>query len=192
MARKVVKKCYYCKKEISEDEKDIIITDKEKYPLLKLNALCHKKCADFTQRELQELDELVEEITSILDIPTIPPRFFCYLQDLRNGTNKMQKINVTRSKKGYRYKIITRTYHEYQKQIKNGIKKNNITESINKLLYSYGVVVNKCSKVRDIMYTEHLHSEKNNQEINIINSDVKFNVENQNNDNSYDWLKEDN
>lgn len=179
-------KCCYCKKEEFKDSEETIIQlPNKKY--------AHKKCYEHAKREAKELDDLVEVIKRIHNISTVPPRFYPFLQDLRNGTNRCQGSQVKKSKQGYRYLIIKKTYEFYEKEIKQSLKYKKIDDINKMLMYSYAIVVNKVDKVRSKMHQEYLDEKankskitqsSNNQEEIVI--DIKKNKQPQ-----YSWLQED-
>lgn len=179
-------KCCYCKQQDDIENMIIIYSGKTK-------KYCHEKCKTFNEREKEELNNLVETIKNILNIKTIPPRFYPFLQDLRNGTDKCNRMTVSKSKKGYRYLIIEKTYDTYKKVIIQGIRLKKIEDDMKKLLYAYAIISPKCGIIRNKLYREYLDKKKeenNNKDNNITryNNDIK--LDNSKKQKKYSWLEE--
>lgn len=178
-------KCCYCKKSEDKDNSDKIFQMQNK-------KYAHHSCYEFTQKEKKELDDLVEAIKEIHNILTIPPYFFPFLQDLRNGTNRCQNSSVKKKKKGYRYILIKKTYELNAKVIQNGIRIKKIEDNMQKLLYSYAIVVSRIDRVNSYLKQQYqLKKSSKEKEIKENNDgDVIINA-NITPIKKYNWLEED-
>lgn len=113
----------------------------------KTNKRYHKsKCYDLylkdieeKEREKLELDSLVETIKDLHNIEVIPNRFYPFLQDIRNGNEMFGKMGTRKSKAGYSYQIIEKTYQFCQNKI-NWALQNINTDTFGMLKYTKAIV----------------------------------------------------
>ena len=176
-------KCCYCK--IQDTKDNVFQLPNKRY--------AHQKCYDGVQRDKKELDELVEEIKRIHNIDIIPPRFYPFLQDLRNGTNRCQGSSIKKKKQGYRYLIIKKTYQLYEKEIRKHISYNRIEDVNNMLMYSYAIITNKIDKVRKRLYDEYKANKSQSQKVEVTENQERIVIDTPTNQKKkYSWLEEDN
>jgi len=106
---------------------------------------CYRKYErekEFKKKEREELDELVEVIKETHDIGIIPSSFYSYLQDIRNGNELFGKIGKKKSKDGYSYKVIAKTYKYCQDSIDWAIKNKTFKNTSNLLKYTRAIIIN--------------------------------------------------
>lgn len=133
--------CEHCKNQEAYPETDMYIqlTGKNK----NVKKYWHYDCWDFKCKELQELDELYNTIKEIHGYPSIPPAFFVYLQNLRNGTIKLNKKEIKKFKEGVPYPVIKKAYEMNRKKIQwvKGNKK--FKQTISELMYGFRIIESK-------------------------------------------------
>ncbi|WP_226035742.1 hypothetical protein [Aquibacillus saliphilus] len=141
-------KCQYCKnKDI--DEKMVIVKhgkQNKRYHKVECYDL-YIKDQEFKQQEKLELDELVEVIKEVHGIEVVPPQFFSYLQDLRNGNQLFGKVGQKKSKSGYSYKAISMTYEENKDTINWAKNNRDFNGTMNLLKYTRAIVADKVGQV---------------------------------------------
>lgn len=150
---------------------------------------CHRKhLADleFKKKEKEELDELVEVIKRVHGIEIIPHQFFSHLQDIRNGNELFGRVGEKRSKAGYSYKVIARTYQENTDAINWAMNNRNFSGTLNLLLYTRAIVKDKIAGVQYKIDNERSQLEDQQRHTELIKDymedDWTFNNEDNEND----------
>lgn len=140
-------KCFWCGKRDREDKVEIIKgKQKRRYHSEK----CYDeylKDQEYKKREKEELDELIETIKRVHDIKAIPNQFYPFIQDLRNGNEFFGRIGERKSKKGYRYDVITKTYLKCQNNIDWAKRNKNFKDVFGMLRYTLAIIKNNIDEV---------------------------------------------
>ncbi|GAA0347985.1 hypothetical protein GCM10008931_44100 [Oceanobacillus oncorhynchi subsp. oncorhynchi] len=138
ISRKYV--CQWCREKDIDENMTIVKIGKnnKRYHKGKCYDL-YKKYNESKEREKLELDSLVETIKELHNIEVIPGRFYPFLQDLRNGNEMFGKMGTRKSKAGYPYKIIEKTYLFCQDKI-NWALQNINADTFGMLKYTKAIV----------------------------------------------------
>lgn len=157
--------CKQCGKKELYPKTDMYIESNEKNKQRKI--YWHYDCWEFKCNEQKELDELYNTIKDIHGYPSLPPPFFVYLQDLRNGTIKLNKRKIKKYKEGVPYSVIRKAYEMNRKKI-HWIKSNkNFKQTISELMYGFRIIESKINDAfkeikrkerEDSMYVNPNHS----------------------------------
>jgi len=160
--------CRQCKKKEIYPQVDMYVElagrnkDSEKY--------WHYDCWEFKCKEQKELDDLYNTIKEIHGYPSIPPALFVYLQDLRNGTIKLNKNKIRKYKEGVPYPVIKKAYEMNRKKI-HWVKGNKtFKQTVSEFMYAFKIIESKINdafkemrrkEIEDDMYVnpEHSYSE---------------------------------
>lgn len=111
---------------------------------------CHKQYLEdqeFKRKEKEELDDLVETIKEVHNIEIIPNQFYSYLQDLRNGNELFGRIGQKKSKQGYTYMTIARTYEYCRDSIDWARNNRDFKGTLPMLKYTMAIIRDKISQV---------------------------------------------
>jgi hypothetical protein len=145
-------KCLVCSEKYLDE--DMIIVEKVgKSNRRVCKGGCHNKyLADKEKKriEKEQLGDLVEVIKEVHGIEIIPPQFYSYLQDIRNGNELFGRVGTKKSKQGYSYKEIAETYLDSKDSIRwardNKDFKGN---TMNLLKYTKAIVISNVANVAD-------------------------------------------
>ncbi len=102
----------------------------------------HQTCKDFKDKEKKEKDNLVEVIKETHGISLIPPQFYSFLEDIRNGNEFFGRVGEKKSKEGYSYTVIAETYKYCQDSIDWAIKNKTFNNVLNLLKYTRAIIIN--------------------------------------------------
>jgi ribosomal protein S19 len=142
-------KCLVCSEKYLDD--DMIIVEKVgKSNRRVCKGGCHNKyLADKEKKriEKEQLDDLVEVIKEVHGIEIIPPQFYSYLQDIRNGNELFGRVGTKKSKQGYSYKEIAETYKSITDSINWALSAKQFTNTMNMLKYTRSILLNNISTV---------------------------------------------
>lgn len=155
--------CKHCKKKSPKSTMYIQLIGKEK----KTKSYWHFECWEFKSNELKEWDELYNTIKEIYGYPNIPPAFFVYLQDLRNGTIKLDTRKIKKYKEGVPYSVIKKAYEMNRKKIHWVRSNKKFKQTISELMYGFKIIESKINdafkeikrkEAEDEMYVNPDHS----------------------------------
>lgn len=154
-------KCQWCKE---NGEKETMVCDEtptgkfnqngsEKMIRKYYHLNCHndfKKDREFKQKEANELDELYQYLLRLHNLKTLDSRMFEKIQDLRNGTIKLNNKKIKRYKDGVPYSLMLQTYLHLQNNIDDILRKMTFQTKWNEFSYIFGTISKNVNEVKDI------------------------------------------
>jgi hypothetical protein len=115
----------------------------------------HKSCDELNKEELQfkekeakELDDLYRYLLKLHNVEILDGRMFERLQDLRNGTVKLNGRKIRRSKEGVTHKHMLDTYQHIAKTIDNVFLSKTFETKWNEFAYVFSIMVNNLNEVK--------------------------------------------
>lgn len=151
-------KCQWCEKDVPKAESKF--TEK---PSGKLNKngtegytrkYYHSDCFDkFNAYEknkvvdLKELDELYQYLLKLHNVKSLDGRMMEKIQDLRNGTIKVNNKKIVKFKSGVPYVAMLNTYKFVDKNIDYAISTMQFKEKWNEFSYAFGIMVRNIADV---------------------------------------------
>lgn len=173
-------KCYWCKE---KGNKDLMTVEEKGTGKFNKNGsekmsrkYFHTDCEEeylndkeVKKQELLELDLLYTYLTDLHKIKVLDGRMMEKIQDLRNGSIKMNGKKVKKYKQGVKYSLMLETYQFIQQKIDFILNSNQFKEKWNEFSYIFGTMINNINTVKDA---------ENRREINEkINKSIKVNQE---------------
>lgn len=176
-------KCFWCK---GKSEKEIMLCEEK--PTGKFNKngtekmvrrYLHQGCngeyqedKSFKEEESKQLDALYSYLLALHSLEVLDGRMIEKIQDLRNGTVKINNKKITKYKSGVTYGLMLKTYKYIEKQIDHVLRTNNLQTDWNKFSYVFGMMVRSVNEVSQM--------DKRNSQIKVPekvrNYDVGINV----------------
>lgn len=156
---KNTRKCQWCKKEGILDDMTFEMVGKTKPVKKFFHKICHEeylKDKKFKEKELMELDELVNTIKNIYGVKELPRTAYTLLQNLRNGERvfgNRQQVGK-RYKQGYKYSLIKDTFEYCSDTIEYWNSVKNFDSFMSAFKYALTIVIDK------IYYVEQREIEK--------------------------------
>ncbi|RYI30491.1 hypothetical protein EVU96_08745 [Bacillus infantis] len=129
----------------------------------------YKKDRELKQQDLVELDELYQHLLSVHNLDILDGRMIEKIQDLRNGSVKLNGKKIVKYKQGVRYSLMLDTYQSIQQKIDFILSTNQFKEKWNEFSYIFGTMVNNINTVQQ--------AEKRRDTIERIYKDIKVNKE---------------
>lgn len=176
-------KCKWCKEEGEKNEmicheKPTKRLKKDGSPMM-TRAYYHNACEDlriedeeFKKKESKEMDNLYQYLLKLHNIDLLDGRMFEKIQDLRNGTIKINNKKINKSKEGVTYKHMLDTYQHVYKNIDYAIRSKQFKTKWNEFSYVFSIMANNLNEVKIL--------QKRNNAINIpqklTSEDFKINT----------------
>lgn len=182
-------KCKWCKETSEKDQMVCYEKPTKRFKkdgtVMMARSYYHKTCdqlrikdEEFKKQEAEELDMLYQYILKLHNLELLDGRMFEKIQDLRNGTIKVNNRKIRRSKEGVTYKQMLDTYQHVSKNIDYAIRTKQFKTKWNEFSYVFSIMVNSLNEV-NLM-------QKRNSAITIPTEvvsndfDIKMNVNRQN------------
>lgn len=152
-------KCQWCKE---NGEKETMICEEKptgkynKNGTEKMNRkYTHHSCYEefmqdkkFKQQEATELDQLYQHLLKLHGIKVLDKRMFEKIQDLRNGTIKINNKKITKYKNGVTYTLMFDTYVHIQARIDEVIRNMQFETKWNEFSYVFGMMTNNLNEIQ--------------------------------------------
>lgn len=162
-------KCYKCKEKSEKELMVCIEKGKEKITRRYFHNDCH---VEFIQeqemkvQDLKELDELYKFLIKLHSVELLDGRMMEKIQDLRNGSVKINNKKITKYKQGVQYSLMLDTYKYLQQKIDYILTSMQFQTKWNEFSYVFGTMVNNINSIKQI--------EKHNEK---VNASLKVNQE---------------
>ncbi|MGG0667838.1 hypothetical protein ABE073_04830 [Lederbergia citrisecunda] len=101
----------------------------------------------FKKKEAEELDGLYQYLLKLHNLELLDGRMFEKIQDLRNGTIKINNRKIRKSKEGVSYKQMLDTYQHVSKNIDYAIRTKQFKTKWNEFSYVFSIMVNSLNEV---------------------------------------------
>lgn len=155
-------KCYWCKEKSSKENMacEAKPTGKfntngtEKMSRRYFHKPCHeeyKNDQEFKRKELTELDSLYTYLMKLHKIELLDGRMMERIQDLRNGTVKIQNKKIKKYKSGVSYSIMLETYQYIEDQLSKVNDYKTFETVWNEFAYYFSIMINKIHEVQSII-----------------------------------------
>lgn len=152
-------KCKWCKE---NGEKEVMVCYekptnrfKKDGTIMMVRTYYHHACdsirvaeEEFKQQEAEELDLLYRYLLKLHNIDIIDGRMFEKIQDLRNGSVKVNNRKIKKSKEGVTYKHMLDTYQHVSKNIDYAISTKQFETKWNEFSYVFSIMVNNLHDVK--------------------------------------------
>jgi hypothetical protein len=162
-------KCKWCGEKDYDNQMVIVQKGKQKIRYHKLNCYpAYLRDQEFKEKERKEKAELYETIMRIHNIEIIPPSFFPFIEDIRNGNILFGKIGSKRYKAGYPYHLIKATYERMEEEILKWKQIKGFKRKIDEMKYALAIVKNYLPDVEEQLEIEkqqQKREEKSRQEV---------------------------
>lgn len=151
-------KCKWCKENGEKEEmicyeKPTNRLKKDGSPMVS-RTYYHKECDDmriedevFKKIEAEELDDLYQHLLKLHNVELLDGRMFEKIQDLRNGTIKINNRKIRKNKEGVTYKQMLDTYQHVSKNIDYAIRTKQFQTKWNEFSYVFSIMVNSLNEV---------------------------------------------
>lgn len=162
-------KCFKCK---GESEKESMICIEKSTGKLnkngtekKLRKYFHQDCyqeflheQEMKEKDLKELDELYKYIVKLHSLSVLDGRMMEKIQDLRNGSIKVNGKKIKKYKQGVPYSKMLDTYKYLNEKIDYILRSMQFQAKWNEFSYVFGTVINNLNTMNEL--------EKANKQIN--------------------------
>lgn len=152
-------KCSWCS---LKDDKETMICDEKSTGKLnkngtekKIRKYYHEDCyikfleeKKFKENEVKKFDDLYQYLLKLHNFKNLDVRMIEKIQDLRNGTIKINNKKVKRYKSGVEYEDILKTYQYLSKEIENALHIKRYDPAWNQFSYVFGIVQKKINDVK--------------------------------------------
>ena len=181
-------KCKWCKEDGEKEEMICYEKPTKRFKkdgsVMMSRSYYHKACdqmkiedEEFKKKEAEELDALYQHLLKLHNIELLDGRMFEKIQDLRNGTIKVNNRKIRKSKEGVTYKQMLDTYEHMTKNIDYVIRTKQFQTKWNEFSYVFSIMVNSLNEV-------NLLQKRNNaitipKEVASNDFDIKMNVNKQ-------------
>lgn len=135
---------------------------------------CHQrylKDKEFKEKELEKLDELYQYLLKLHDVKSLDARQMEKIQDLRNGTVKVNNRKIIKYKSGVPYEWMLKTYQYLEFNIDQIINTKQFETKWNEFSYIFGTMQRNLNDVY-LLLKEQKKQEKAHENM------MKINVEN--------------
>jgi hypothetical protein len=176
-------KCFYCK---TKYEKDLMHCDESKKNEKVLKKYFHFDCFDkykeeqeFKKREFTQWDCLYQYILKIHNVDLLDSRMIGKIQDLRNGSIKLNGEKIKRYKDGIGYDVIMETYKQQSNNIEWVIKNKNFDKKYNEFSYVFSIILNNVNDINESLKTKKKQEDQNIHKVNKTigeYEDIKINL----------------
>ena len=178
-------KCQWCKE---NGEKETMICDEK--PTGKYNKngtekvirkYTHHSCyeefirdKEFKQQEAIELDQLYQYLLKLHSLNVLDKRMFEKIQDLRNGTIKINNKKIAKYKNGVKYTLMLDTYIYLQQRIDDVLRNMQFETKWNEFSYIFGMMINNLNEVQ--VATKLQEKVNMPKQINVDSVEIKVNT----------------
>ena len=132
----------------------------------------HLKDQEFKKIESEKLDKLYLYILNLHDLLALDGRMMEKIQDLRNGTVKVNNKKITKYKAGVPYDVMLQTYKYLNSTIDNILRTMEFKEKWNEFSYVFGTMVRSLNDIMQMNKQVESHKNKvsiiNKEEIEIV------------------------
>jgi hypothetical protein len=167
-------KCFYCKE---KDDKDSMLCEEnptgkfnqngtEKIKRTYFHYNCHveyKKVQEFKKVEFQQWDKLYQYLLKLHNLEVLDGRMIEKVQDLRNGSIKLNGKKINKYKNGIGYDVIFETYRQQSNNIDWNIKNRNYERKWNEFSYIFGIILGSINDVNEEL--KRKEKQENQQEV---------------------------
>jgi hypothetical protein len=115
---------------------------------------CHTSYLDdkkFKEKELTTLDALYKYLLILHDVESLDPRQMEKIQDLRNGTIKVNNRKIVKYKSGVPYELMLITYKHLEDRIDQIMKTMQFETKWNEFSYIFGTMQNNLNDVNVLL-----------------------------------------
>jgi hypothetical protein len=165
-------KCYKCKEKSEKDVMVCIESGKEKITRKYFHYDCHTEFLqqqESKQLDLKQWDELYHYLKNLHSLEVLDGRMIEKVQDLRNGTVKLNGKKVPKYKQGITYLTMLETYKFIEQRIDYIKNSTQFQTKWNEFSYIFGTMINNINTIKEMERHKNL-SEK-------LNTNIKVNQE---------------
>lgn len=162
-------KCFKCKEKSEKETMKCIEKGEKKIT----RRYFHQECyTEFLQEQeqketdLKELDALYKYLLKLHSLELLDGRMMEKIQDLRNGSIKVNNKKIKKYKQGVPYSLMLDTYKHLGERIDSILKSMQFQTEWNEFSYIFGTMVNNINSIKEL-------EKRNNQ----VNTPQKINTE---------------
>ena len=114
---------------------------------------CHSlflKDKKFKEQELKQLTELYDYLKTLHGLEVLDGRMMERIQDLRNGTVKIQNRKMTKYKSGVTYSQMLKTYQFIEDKLNRVSEYKTLQKGWNEFAYFFSIMINSILDVKSI------------------------------------------
>jgi hypothetical protein len=166
-------KCFKCK-EKSEKETMVCV---EKGLEKKTRRYFHNDChieylqeQETKEKDLKELDELYKYLLKLHSIDLLDGRMMEKIQDLRNGSIKINNKKIKKYKQGIPFSLMLDTYKYLNERVDGILNSMQFQTKWNEFSYVFGTMVNNINSIKQI--EKHNDQVKEKPKVNLDTVDI--------------------
>jgi hypothetical protein len=136
---------------------------KEKITRRYFHSECHKEFLqeqELKEKDLKELDALYKYLLKLHSIEVLDGRMMEKIQDLRNGSIKINNKKIKKYKQGITYSLMLDTYKFLNDRIDSIINSMQFQTKWNEFSYMFGTMVNNINTMKQLEKHSHEVSQK--------------------------------
>ena len=152
-------KCNWCKEKGSKDSMEVEVKPTGKFNKdgseKMIRKYFHQECylsylkdKEFKENELKELTELYEYLKNLHNIELLDGRMMERIQDLRNGTIKIQNRKVNKYKAGIPYSRMLQTYKYIEDKLNKVSEYKHLEKGWTEFAYFFSIMTNNITDVQ--------------------------------------------
>jgi hypothetical protein len=146
-------KCFKCKEKSEKETMVCIEKGKEKITRKYLHQGCYDEYIqeqELKEKDLKELDQLYKFLINLHSIELLDGRMMEKIQDLRNGSIKVNNKKIKKYKQGVPYSLMLDTYKFMNERIDSIINSMRFQTKWNEFSYIFGTMVNNINTIKQI------------------------------------------
>lgn len=154
-------KCYLCKE---KGDKEVMVFEEhgeKKIVRRYFHNQCHqeyKSEVELKQKELVELDHLYQYLLKLHSLELLDGRMMEKIQDLRNGSIKVNGSKIKKYKQGVSYSLMLDTYKHLNQKIDYILNTMQFQTKWNEFSYIFGTMIKNINSIKQL--------EKRNEQVN--------------------------
>lgn len=146
-------KCFKCKEKSEKETMICVEKGKEKITRKYFHNECHKEFLleqETKEKDLKELDSLYKYLLNLHSLDVLDGRMMEKIQDLRNGSIKINNKKIKKYKQGVPFSLMLDTYKFLGERIDSIINSMQFQTKWNEFSYIFGTMVNNIHTIKQI------------------------------------------
>lgn len=146
-------KCFKCKEKSEKETMICIEKGKEKITRRYFHNECHIEFLqekEAKEKDLKELDDLYKYLLKLHSLELLDGRMMEKIQDLRNGSIKINNKKIKKYKQGVPYSLMLDTYRYLGEQIDRILLMKQTEPKWNQFSYVFGTMINNINMIKQL------------------------------------------
>lgn len=163
-------KCFLCKEKSDKETMHFEEVGKTKKVRRYFHEECHQeynRIQELKQKDLQELDVLYQHLLHLHSLELLDGRMMEKIQDLRNGSIKINGQKIKKYKQGISFSLMLDTYKHLNQKIDYILNSMQFQTKWNEFSYIFGMMIKNINAIKQL--------EKRNEQVNkpkVINQET--------------------